>query len=129
MDIELNAMELIEIDPTLALRPDYDSSVSHRTLSELCPSDIAFCLRQSIAVPQVAELALNLASDNPLLNAEFYEGDLLMSLLHAAKNKLLSVQQLAELRDVCSDAVITAEAVVENVVPTAASFASDYDGL
>jgi len=129
-------MELIELDPTLALRPDYGSSVSdrakglrHRTLSELGPSDIAFCLRQSIAVPHVAELALDLASKNPLLNAEFYEGDLLMSLLDAAKNKLLSAQQLAELRDVCSDAVISAEAVVENVVPAAESFVSDYDGL
>lgn len=128
-------MELIELDPTLAQRPDFGSSVSdrasalrHRTLAELNPGDIAFCLRQSIAVPYVAELALDLTSANPLLNAEFYESDLLLSLLHAAKNELLSAQQLAELRDACSDAAVKAKAVVECVIPVAVSFVSGYDG-
>jgi hypothetical protein len=128
-------MKLAILDPTLAHRPDIGSSVSDRAkglrdreLADLSPGDLAFCLRQSIALPHVIPIALDLAAEQSLLEAEGYPGDLLISLLHAAQNNSFTDLQLSELRDICSSALAGAETIAETVVPAASAFVARYDG-
>jgi hypothetical protein len=128
-------MKLSAIDPTLASRPDLGSGVSNRakslvsvSLSDLTPGDIAFCVRQSIALKAVIPLALELAAAQPLLETESYAGDLLVSLLEAAKSNRLSSDDLAELRDICSAALAAAETIAAAVTPEVKQFISQFDG-
>jgi hypothetical protein len=130
----LHNMKIESLDPTLSLRSDLGSGVSDRAksllereLEELGPGDIAFCVRQSIALPHVTPIALKFASRQPLAETEFYDGDLLMSLLEAAARKALTEPQLRELRDICSEALAAVTMIVETVEPAAKSFMDAYD--
>jgi hypothetical protein len=127
-------MKLKALDPSLALRPDFGSGVSDRVkllsnkkLSELSEGDIAFCLRQSVALTHVIPIALIQVAEQPLREVELYSGDLLVSFLQAAKNNALNTEQLAELREICSSALATVDTINESVVPVAAAFISDSD--
>jgi len=127
-------MKIASLAPTLSLRPDLGSGASgraksllERELEELGPGDIAFCVRQSIALPHVTPIALELASGHPLAEAEFYDGDLLMSLLDTSARKALTEPQLRELRDICSEALAAVTTIVETVEPAAKNFIDAYD--
>ena len=127
--LSLGVMRLIDADPSIADLPDFGSGVSDRVLSlrqrecsSLTVGEIAFCLRQGIAIEHLAPLALNVLVDQPLVEAELYAGDLLASLLHAARKRNLSAAQAAELWDICSAALAGAESIQNNVVPAAAAF-------
>lgn len=133
--ITLNAMNIGSLDPSLALRPDLQSGLGNRAralinrpLESLTPADLAFCLRQSIAVPHIAPLAIDLVARQPLIETELFPGDLLLAVVHAARNKLLAPNQLRELRDACSGAIAAAETVAESLVPKAKAFIAAYDG-
>ncbi|WP_430391802.1 contact-dependent growth inhibition system immunity protein [Dyella sp. 20L07] len=124
-----DGMTLENLDPTLVQRQDLGSGLSERakalrgrTLAELSPGEIAFCLRQSIALPHTIPLAMDLVIEQPLIHAELYPGDMLLSLLHVSKLNALSVSQSAELHDICSAAVAGAETIAESVVPAAKGF-------
>ncbi len=124
-------MKLVDADPSIANLPGLGSGVSDRVVSlrerecsGLTIGEIAFCLRQGIAVEHLAPLALEVLVDQPLIEAELYAGDLLASLLHAAKQASLPVAQAAELWDICSAALAGAESIQGNVVPAAAAFMS-----
>lgn len=128
-------MRLIDADPSLASRPDIGSGVSDRAhslrqyhISDLSLGDIAFCLRQGIAVPHVSLLALAALSTQPLLQAELYPGDLLASLLHAAARYSLGAESAAELVEICFAALADAEIIQETVVPAVAAFVASRAG-
>ena len=128
-------MKLGSLDPKLLERPDDGSSLSNRakslldrSLTDLTPSELAFCLRQSIAVPHVARVALTLVINSPFHEAEHYAGDLLISLLRAAELGALDPMLLRELRDVCSEVLADAEIIADTVAPAAVEFVKRYDG-
>jgi CDI immunity proteins len=128
-------LKLTDLDPSLTTLPDYGSGVSQRAiaivsrrLSDLSSGDVAFCLRQSIAVEHIAPVALSLVVTSPLLEAELYPGDLLLSLLYVARKNLLSPQQVSELREVCSYAQVSVEAIATEVVPSLKAFCAWKDG-
>ena len=124
-------MKLRVLDPSLTERPRLQSSVALRAhalaekcLSELTPGDIAFCLRQKIALPHVVPLALDLLDDNPIVEVEFYDGDLLVSLLLASKTHALTELETTRLWDACGGAEAAAKTLAEVVVPEVAAFRS-----
>lgn len=128
-------MRLIEADPTLDERPDFGSGVSdrvlslrERSLSSLSLGEIAFCLRQTVALSHTVPIALEALANQPLVAAELYPGDLLVSLLHAADRSALPVHQLAELHGICSAAIAGADSIQESVVPVALAFAGRSNG-
>ncbi len=119
-------MRIGDIDPQLSSRPKLDSGVSirahslvDRRLDDLSPGDLAFCLRQGIAVRPVAGRALELLGGRPLLEAEHYHGDLLSAAIHAEKSGWLEPAQADELRDICISVVSRVAGLVEDVVPLA----------
>ncbi len=122
-------MTLIELDPCLANRPDFGSGLSDRAvalrlkeLSDLTLGELAFCLRQSIAIPHVVPLALEVLVQQPLIEADRYPGDLLNSLLHASTVNRLLPGQLAALEAACRSALAGADTVAGNVLPAAKNF-------
>ena len=128
-------MRVIEADPTLANRPELGSGVSQRAhalkqrlVSELSLAELAFCLRQGIAVGAVAQRAAAALATQPLVQAEAYPGDLLSSLLHAAQNGSAPAAVVAELWDICSAALAGAESIQESVVPAARAFVGQRHG-
>ena len=128
-------MRLIDVDQTLANRPDFGSGLSDRllslrekSLSSLTLGEIALCLRQSVAVSHVVPIALLALADQPLLEAELYPGDLLVSLLHAAKHADLTADQLSALHDICSAALAGADSIAKSVVPDALAFFGRVNG-
>jgi hypothetical protein len=115
-----------DIDPHLASRPKLDTSTSirahslvDRNLEDLSAADLAFCLRQGIAIPPVAARALKLLWVQPLLEAEHYSGDLLSAAIHAESNDWLESAQADELRDVCISVVTRISCLLEDVIPLA----------
>lgn len=83
-------MRIGEIDRSLASRPRLESgvairahSLADRHIEDLSPGDLAFCLRQGIAVQAVMEKAVDLLASQPIVEAELYPGDLLSSAIHA----------------------------------------------
>lgn len=96
---------LREIEPRLIAVERMGSSVTERAfflsqkrVSDLTPNEIAFCLRQNFARVHILPLALELLDKNPLIEVEFYEGDLLIAALDAAKDQTLTDEQLNVLK-------------------------------
>jgi hypothetical protein len=128
-------VKLSDITPRIAVKPEFDSSTTHRAwslrdkhVSELSPGDLAFCLRQGIATQQVAERVLTLVNDQSLFEAEFYPGDLVIALIKAADAGGLTTAQRGELRDVCSAVVAAFHNLQKTVIPAAEAFVERYDG-
>lgn len=128
-------MRLIEADPTLGNRPNFGSGLSDRVLSlrqkqlaSLTLGEIALCLRQSTALSHVVPLALAALAEQPLIEAELYPGDLLVSMLHAANLSVLSKEESNELCDICSNALADADSIAESVVPVALTFVGRNNG-
>ena len=94
-------------------------------MEDLSNGDIAFCSRQSIALAHVIPIALDILVKQPLIEAELYPGDMLVSLLAAAKNKALNKVQLQELYDICANAAAGALTISETVLPAAADFIAE----
>ena len=130
----LGVMNLIDADPKLKERPNLESAVGIRArslllkdISSLSLGEIAFCLRQNIAVASVAPRALAELVGNPFVCAEHYAGDLLASLLHAANQGQVASEVIRELRDICSSAIAAAETIRESVVPDLVAFVDKQD--
>ena len=124
-------MKIESLDPTLADRPSTSSGAYDRahalaksTLQELSLGDVAFCLRQSIAVVHVADIALKVTEAQPFVEAELYAGDLLVSLLTAADKSTLNASQLAALESVCDGALAAFDGLSDTVLPAVARFLS-----
>ena len=108
----LDSMKLGALHPQLLDAPSLDSGVTRRaasladrTVAELNAGDIAFCLRQSIALDAIVPVALDLLAADPIREAELYSGDLLASLIHVANSGRLSASDMNELSEICSDAI------------------------
>lgn len=119
-------MLIRDIDPSLASRPKLKSGVSIRThsladrhLEDLNAGDLAFCLRQGIAVSAVADRAFESLASDPLLEAELYPGDLLAAVIHADGKGWLSGAQRLVLRDICSIAITSGNADEDEVLSLA----------
>jgi hypothetical protein len=127
-------MRISDIDRSLSSRPKLDSGVSlrahalaERHLEELTLGEIAFCLRQGIAVPQVMARAIDSLTSQPLVEAELYPGDLLAAAIHAEEKGWLPTDQQNELRAICSSAVAGASTLATDVLPLAESLISRHD--
>lgn len=79
---------LDELDPPAWGDPDYDSGLVHRChrlrrvkLREFDEADLRVMIGQRIGLPYLVPLALDNLEQHPLVEAEFYPGDLLTSLL------------------------------------------------
>jgi hypothetical protein len=78
---------LDELDPPRWMPPAADATHLVRTvhelrcvpLSELGPADLRTLIAQQVALPYVLPLAVRLLIEEPLLDAYFYEGDLLFA--------------------------------------------------
>ncbi|MFD9540783.1 contact-dependent growth inhibition system immunity protein [Streptomyces sp. NPDC060022] len=55
----------------------------HVRLGEIGPADLRILISQQVALPYVLPLAVRLLLEEPLLDASFYEGDLLLAALRA----------------------------------------------
>jgi hypothetical protein len=122
-------MKLSELDPGLLQRPDIRTGVSDRaralaarSLADLTPGDIAFCLRQCIALKHTVPAALALLAKNPFVDAGYYAGDLLLSLLHTSASHPMSTEQHRELWDICSDAAASLKTLQAEVLPEIEAF-------
>ena len=100
-----------------------------REVEELTAADIAFCLRQSIALQFMVDRAIHFLADAPLLQVELFPGDLLVSLLAAAESATLSETQRSEVWDICASAKAGAESIAQHVLPAirASSFSPTVD--
>ncbi|OEJ28566.1 hypothetical protein BGM19_03860 [Streptomyces agglomeratus] len=82
---------LDELDPPRWTPPDADATHLVRKvhelrrvpLSELGPADLRTLLSQQVALPYVLPLAVSLLLDEPLLDAYFHEGDMLLAAVSA----------------------------------------------
>ncbi|SNC59314.1 MULTISPECIES: contact-dependent growth inhibition system immunity protein [unclassified Streptomyces] len=82
---------LDELDPPRWAPPAADATrlvrEVHRLrripLGELGPADLRTLLSQQVALPYVLPLAVRLLLEDPLLDAYFYEGDLLLAAVNA----------------------------------------------
>jgi hypothetical protein len=79
---------LDELEPPAWGEPDYDSDLvqtCHRLrrkkLSEYDESDLRVMIGQGIGLRYLVPLSLDILEDNPLIEADYYPGDLLASLL------------------------------------------------
>ena len=117
-------MKLCELEPRLLDLPDLESGVvlhvrriREQHVEQLTTADIAFCLRQSIAVKFIVDRAIQVLADTPLLCAEQFPGDLLVSLLTAAEGARLSEAQRNEIWDIYASATAAAGSIAEHVLP------------
>lgn len=124
-----------DLDPSLASRPQLGSGVSDRAhalidrrLGELDAADLAFCLRQKIAVVAVMDRVTEILVSRPLLEAEFYEGDLLLAAIHAERSGWVTAAQRSELRDICSTASAAIATLVSVVSPEIEDMIRRHDG-
>jgi hypothetical protein len=127
-------MRISDIDRSLSSRPKLVSGVSVRAhalakrhLEDLTLGDIAFCLRQGIAVPEVMALAIDSLAIQPLAEAELYPGDLLAAAIHAEERGWLHADQQNELRAICSSAVAGEATLATDVIPLAESLIRRHD--
>ncbi|MFH8573203.1 contact-dependent growth inhibition system immunity protein [Streptomyces sp. NPDC017993] len=82
---------LDELDPPRWTAPAVDAThLVHKVhelrslaLSELRPADLRVLITQRVALPHVLPLAVRLLLQDPLLDAHFYEGDLLLAAVAA----------------------------------------------
>jgi CDI immunity proteins len=121
--MNLEGMKLGQLDSTIASRPHLDSNVAKRAkalagvvLTDLSLGDMAFCLRQLIAVPHVLPLVLEALAKDPLLVAEHYPGDLLLSALAVEPTPDLTTAN--EIWDICCSAETAANRIISDVLPT-----------
>ncbi|TRV82106.1 hypothetical protein FKN01_02235 [Streptomyces sp. 130] len=102
---------LDELDPPRWPDPPSDTTHLVRTvhalrrvpLRELRPADLRTLVSQQVALPYVVPLAVRLLLEEPLLDACFYEGDLLLATVNAPATVWDLLPELAEqLRAVAS---------------------------
>ncbi len=100
---------LDELDPPSWPPPAADATRLVRTvhelrrvaLGELGPADLRTLIAQQVALPYVLPLAVRLLTEEPLLDAYFYEGDLLLVTVNApASTWVLLPEPRARLRTV-----------------------------
>ncbi|MFE5373280.1 contact-dependent growth inhibition system immunity protein [Streptomyces mirabilis] len=100
---------LDELDPPRWVPPAADATHLVRTvhelrrvpLGELSAADLRTLLSQQVALPYVLPLAVRLLLEEPLLDACFYEGDLLLAAVNApASARALLPEPGARLRAV-----------------------------
>ncbi|MFG2884766.1 contact-dependent growth inhibition system immunity protein [Streptomyces sp. NPDC048297] len=85
------ARTLDELDPPCWAPPSADAThlvrrvheLRHVPLGELGPADLRTLISQQMALPYVLPLAVRLLIEEPLLDALFYEGDLLLAAVNA----------------------------------------------
>ncbi|WP_405669529.1 contact-dependent growth inhibition system immunity protein [Streptomyces sp. NBC_00055] len=94
---------LDELDPPRWSAPDADATPLIRRvhelrctpLSELRPTDLRMLVAQQVALPHVLPLAVYLLLEEPLLDATFYEGDLLLAAVKAPASAWAVLPDLA----------------------------------
>ncbi|MFJ3274280.1 contact-dependent growth inhibition system immunity protein [Streptomyces sp. NBC_01707] len=94
---------LDELDPPRWSAPDADATPLIRRvhelrctpLSELRPTDLRMLVVQQVALPHVLPLAVHLLLEEPLLDATFYEGDLLLAAVKAPTSAWAVLPDLA----------------------------------
>ncbi|MCX5416116.1 contact-dependent growth inhibition system immunity protein [Streptomyces sp. NBC_00059] len=100
---------LDELDPPRWDPPAADATHLVRTvhalrgvrLGELGPADLRMLVAQRVALPHVLPLAVRLLLEEPLLDARFYEGDLLLTVVGAPASAWVLLPDLsARLRTV-----------------------------
>lgn len=95
---------LDELDPPRW--PDPPSTTTHLVrkvhalrrvpLRELRPADLRTLVSQQVALPYVVPLAVRLLLEEPLLDAYFYEGDLLLATVNVPATVWALLPELAE---------------------------------
>ncbi|MGW7259445.1 contact-dependent growth inhibition system immunity protein [Streptomyces sp. NPDC054834] len=110
---------LDELDPPRWMPPAADATHLVRTvhelrcvrLGELGPADLRTLISQRVALPYVLPLAVRLLIEEPLLDAYFYEGDLLLAAVSAPASAWALLPELgARLRSVITSLPKTAVA-------------------
>ncbi|MFE0512266.1 contact-dependent growth inhibition system immunity protein [Streptomyces sp. NPDC058964] len=94
---------LDELDPPRWTAPPADAThlmrKVHRLrcvpLGELRPADLRTLVSQRVALPYVLPLAVRLLLDQPLLDAYFYEGDLLLAAVGVPSSAWAMLPELA----------------------------------
>ncbi|MBO6558781.1 MAG: hypothetical protein JJ957_20040 [Pseudomonadales bacterium] len=120
-------MKLKELAPDLETRSSLKSGLLERVLSikdkevaELSHSELAFCLRQKIAVSELAPKAIALLEDNPFFEVEYYPGDLLSAVLSATGE--LGPDLRTRVFEVCCDFDAGLSTLNESVMPEVRSY-------
>ncbi|WP_405977692.1 contact-dependent growth inhibition system immunity protein [Streptomyces sp. NBC_00158] len=102
---------LDELDPPRWAAPTGDATHLVRKvhalrrvpLGQLQPADLRTLISQRVGLPYALPLAVRLLLDEPLLDAYFYEGDLLLAVVDAPASAWATLPELAaQLRDVVS---------------------------
>ncbi|GGX37086.1 contact-dependent growth inhibition system immunity protein [Streptomyces lomondensis] len=109
---------LDELDPPRWMPPAADATHLVRTvhelrcvpLDELRPADLRTLIAQQVALPYVLPLAVRLLIEEPLLDAYFYEGDLLLAAVTAPASAWALPELCARLRTVITTLPETAVA-------------------
>jgi hypothetical protein len=95
---------LDELDPPRWAAPATDATHLVRKvhwlrcvpLGRLSPADLRTLISQQVALPHVLPLAVRLLLEEPLLDAYFYEGDLLLAAVEAPPSAWAVLPDLAE---------------------------------
>lgn len=95
---------LDELDPPRWTAPAADAThlvrkvheLRHVPLGELRPADLRTLIAQQVALPYVLPLAVRLLIEEPLLDAYFYEGDLLLAAVEAPSAAWSVLPELGE---------------------------------
>ncbi len=122
--------KLGDLDGTLRSLKPGESSVALRAqriadtpLSALLPADVAFCLRQRLALPYVFPVALGLLEVDPLALVEGYRGDLLLACISAAPALLTpGTEPHNEFLDICLHASAAISSLGRDVLPDIEQF-------
>jgi len=94
---------LDELVPPRWAAPDVDATHLVRKvhelrgvpLGDLCPADLLTLTSQRVALPYVLPVAVHLLLEEPLLDAYFYEGDLLLATVEAPASAWAVLPDLA----------------------------------
>ncbi|APU43693.1 contact-dependent growth inhibition system immunity protein [Streptomyces sp. TN58] len=98
-DLDPPSWDAVPADATRLVRTVH--GLRRVPLGELRPADLRTLLAQQVALPFVLPLAVRLLAEEPLLDAYFYEGDLLLATVTAPEGAWAALPELeARLRTI-----------------------------
>jgi hypothetical protein len=95
-------------------------------LESMSAGDLRFCLDHSYRGYEVLPKALEILEGNPLIETEYYDGDLLIALLRFSKKNHIGVEEQNRVWDILSFAKASIETLLASVLPEIEEWLSEH---